>query len=60
VERRLRRRLRPALGKPLITLHPEQHDHPLKEVDRAALAVAREPEQVVGILAYVLEGALAR
>ena len=49
-----------ALGKPLITLHPEQHDHPLKEVDRAALAVAREPEQVVGILAYVLEGALAR
>ncbi len=49
-----------ALGKPLITLHPEQHDHPLKEVDRAALAVAREPEQVVATLAYVLEGALAR
>ncbi len=49
-----------ALGKPLITLHPEQHDHPLKEVDRAALAVAREPEQIVEILAYVLEGALAR
>ena len=49
-----------ALGKPLITLHPEQHDHPLKEVDRAALAVAREPEQVVEILGYVLEGALAR
>ena len=49
-----------ALGKPLITLHPEQHDHPLKEVDRAALAVAREPEQVVEILAYVLQGALAR
>src|SRR5918995_1021202 len=34
-----------ALGKPLVTLHPEQHDHALKEVDRAALAVAREPEQ---------------
>lgn len=49
-----------ALGKPLITLHPEQHDHPLKEVDRAALAVAREPEQVVEILVYVLRGALAR
>jgi YtoQ family protein len=47
-----------ALGKPLITLHPEQHDHPLKEVDRAALAVAREPEQVVAILRYVTEGAL--
>ncbi len=45
-----------ALGKPLITLHPEQHDHALKEVDRAALAVAREPEQVVGILRYVIDG----
>ena len=41
-----------ALGKPLITLHPPDHDHALKEVDRAALAVAREPEQVVGILSY--------
>ena len=47
-----------ALGKPLITLHPPAHDHALKEVDRAALAVAREPEQVVEILRYVLEGAL--
>jgi len=43
-----------ALGKPLITLHPTEHDHALKEVDRAALAVAREPEQVVEILRYVL------
>jgi YtoQ family protein len=48
-----------ALGKPLITLHPEQHDHALKEVDRAALAVAREPEQVVAVLRYVIDGALA-
>ena len=48
-----------ALGKPLITLHPEQHDHPLKEVDRAASAVAREPEQVVGILRYVMQGTLS-
>jgi YtoQ family protein len=47
-----------ALGKPIITLHPEQHDHALKEVDRAALAVAREPEQVVDILRYVTEGVL--
>ena len=43
-----------ALGTPLITLHPEGHDHALKEVDRAALAVAREPEQVVEILRYVV------
>ncbi|MEA2171783.1 MAG: hypothetical protein QOF76_5083 [Solirubrobacteraceae bacterium] len=49
-----------ALGKPLITLHPEGHDHALKEVDRAALAVAREPEQVAAILRYVLTGELAR
>jgi len=47
-----------ALDKPLVTLHPEQHDHALKEVDRAALAVAREPEQVVDLLRYVLEGRL--
>ena len=49
-----------ALGKPLVTLHPEQHDHALKEVDRAALAVAREPEQVVELLRYAIDGALPR
>jgi len=43
-----------ALGKRLITLHPEEHDHALKEVDAAALAVCREPKQVVEILNYVL------
>ena len=47
-----------ALGKPLVVLHPEEHDHALKEVDRAALAVAREPEQVVDILRYALHGLL--
>ena len=41
-----------ALGKPLITLHDPSYTHALKEVDRAALAVASEPEQVVEILAY--------
>ena len=45
-----------ALGKPLITLHPAEHDHALKEVDRAALAVAREPQQVVDILRYAFGG----
>jgi YtoQ family protein len=48
-----------ALGKPLVTVHPEAHDHALKEVDRAALAVAREPEQVVEVLRYVVDGRLA-
>jgi YtoQ family protein len=43
-----------ALGKPLITLHPPEHDHALKEIDRAAMATAREPEQVAEILAYVI------
>jgi YtoQ family protein len=45
-----------ALGKPLVTLHPPEHDHALKEIDRAAVATAREPEQVVEILRYVTRG----
>lgn len=45
-----------ALGKPLITLHSEEHTHALKEVDAGALAVADRPEQVVEILAYVTRG----
>jgi YtoQ family protein len=48
-----------ALGKPIIVLHPSEHGHALKEVDAAALAVAEKPEQVVAILAYVIEGRLA-
>ncbi|MEO3414575.1 YtoQ family protein [Roseovarius sp. CAU 1744] len=47
-----------ALGKSLIILQRPEHDHALKEVDAAALAVAREPSQVVDILRYVLEGTL--
>ena len=47
-----------ALGKALIVLHPPEHQHALKEVDAAALAVAAEPGQVVDILRYVLEGKL--
>jgi YtoQ family protein len=48
-----------ALGKPLIVLHPPEHTHALKEVDAAALAVAETPEQVVELLRYVVDGALA-
>ena len=47
-----------ALGKSLIVLHGPEHQHALKEVDAAALAVAERPEQVVQILRYVLTGAL--
>jgi len=42
-----------ALNKPLITLHPAEHTHALKEVDAAAMAVAETPEQVLEILKYV-------
>lgn len=47
-----------ALGKSLIVLQPPEHDHALKEVDAAALAVTRTPEQVVDILRYTLTGEL--
>ncbi|MCB1404479.1 MAG: YtoQ family protein, partial [Rhodobacteraceae bacterium] len=42
-----------ARGKPVIVLHPPEHDHALKEVDAAASAVARTPEQVARALRYV-------
>jgi YtoQ family protein len=45
-----------ALGKSIITLHPEALNHALKEVDRAALAVAREPAEVVEALRYAIQG----
>ena len=47
-----------ALGKPVITLHDEELDHALKEVDRAALATARTSEQVVDVLRYAIDGRL--
>ncbi|UWQ04381.1 YtoQ family protein [Aliiroseovarius crassostreae] len=47
-----------AKGKSLIILQQPDHDHALKEVDAAALAVARNPGQVAEILRYVQTGAL--
>ena len=47
-----------ALGKPIITLHPANLGHMLKEVNATALASCREPEQVVQALAYVVQGAM--
>ena len=43
---------------PLIVMHPAEHQHALKEVDAAALAVAATPEQVAQILEYVITGRL--
>ena len=48
-----------ALGKPLVTLHDPETTHALKEIDRAAMATAETPEQVVDMLRYVLEGKLS-
>ena len=48
-----------ALGKSLIVLHLEEHQHALKEVDAAALAVASSTEEVVRILSYVVTGKLS-
>lgn len=47
-----------ALGKSLIVMHQDEHAHALKEVDAAALAVTRSPQQVVDILRYVIRGEL--
>ena len=38
----------------MVTLHDAELTHALKEVDRAAMAVASSPEQVVEILRYAI------
>ncbi len=47
-----------ALGKAVIIMHGADHQHALKEVDAAALAVTETPAQVVDILRYVTNGEL--
>ena len=47
-----------ALGKPLIVMHGPEHQHALKEIDGAALAVVDTPEQITKILNYVINGTL--
>lgn len=47
-----------ALGKALIVIHGADHQHALKEVDAAALAVTDTPADVADILAYVIDGTL--
>ncbi len=39
-----------ALGKPLIVMHQDEHQHALKEVDAAALVVAQTPQQEAAAL----------
>jgi YtoQ family protein len=45
-----------ALGKSLIIIHSGEHQHALKEVDAAALAVTKNTDEVVQILKYTLNG----
>jgi len=45
-----------AKGKALIVMHGADHQHALKEVDAAALAVVETPQQVVDILRYTQTG----
>ncbi|MEM9030707.1 MAG: YtoQ family protein [Pseudomonadota bacterium] len=47
-----------ALGKSLIVQHQGEHQHALKEVDAAALAVIQTVDQIVDILRYVIRGEL--
>ena len=47
-----------ALNKSIIVIHNDEHQHALKEVDASAAAVAKDQNQVVRILKYILDGAL--
>lgn len=48
-----------ALGKSLIIMHGAEHQHALKEVDAAALAVVETPAEIVRILQYIIDGTLS-
>ena len=48
-----------ALGKSLIIMHGAEHQHALKEVDAAALAVVETPAEIIRILQYVIDGTLS-
>ena len=47
-----------ALNTPLVIMHDDEHQHALKEVDAAALAVTQTAQEVVDILHYVIRGEL--
>jgi hypothetical protein len=40
-------------------MHGAEHQHALKEVDAAALAVVETPAEIVHILQYVIDGTLS-
>ena len=45
-----------ALSKPIITLHQDENQHALKEIDAIALAVTKNIDEVVKILQYTIKG----
>ena len=45
-----------ALSKSLIIIQNDEHQHALKEVDAAALAVTKNTDEIVQILKYTLNG----
>ena len=47
-----------ALGKSVIVLQAEEHNHALKEVDAAAQAVCYSSKEVAQCLSYILSGTL--
>ena len=47
-----------ALNKSIIVIHSDEHQHPLKEVDASASAVAKDQKQAFRILKYILDGSL--
>jgi YtoQ family protein len=44
------------LSKPIITIHQDENQHALKEIDAIALAVTKNVDEVVKILQYTIEG----
>ena len=49
-----------ALGKSIVVMHSDENQHALKEIDAAALAVTRTPDEVAEILFYTAKGMLQR
>ncbi|MAI83793.1 MAG: hypothetical protein CMM91_02505 [Rickettsiales bacterium] len=47
-----------ALNKSIIVIHNDENQHALKEVDASASAVAKDQNQVVRILKYIIKGSL--
>ena len=47
-----------ALSKSLIIIHDDEHQHALKEIDAAALAITKNIDEVVQILKYTINGSI--